>query len=333
MTRILAYVTGIYPYSRNHSLAARKWGRKAITREELFQIKEADSQRFVAKQTELGLDYISDGQFMWMDYARPFALSNKDVEEENLEMMRKSDTNTFIRRPKLDRLEDLANTDLSKFMMLDVEKRSLKVYGPYTFANLAVTKDRLEDVMSSYSQALANSLKGVKASLIEIAEPMLTEKTPEKDVIEHLKSCIGTITNRLDAETNLSAPFNPIRHVWKDLLEFPVKGITVDMRARDYFNIIPEAEKIVEDHIFMFGYDIQKTLVLGCVNGRNGGFTPDKGLETGEWIVDVVNLVRDKTETQLGVTFSTDEVIVPRAVADKKLEAIARAKRLLGGLT
>lgn len=331
MTRVISYVSGIYPYLRNHSLAARRLGRGTITKEELLQIIQADSQQFVAKQKELKLDYISDGQFLWKDYARPFSVSNKNVEETNLEMIRRSDTNTFIRRPKVDNLDDFENINLAEFFPTSVENRILKFYGPYTFANLAITNFKKEEVMTSLSQALGKKLPELirekNIQFVEIVEPQLSEN-PQQDLIEVEKTCLSTITNGLDVMTNLSAPFNSVKNIWDKLLDFPVKALTVDMRARDYFNIIPEAEKIVQDHSFLFDHDIQKMLILGCVNGRNGGFTPNKGLETPEWISEVVNKVKEKVDTDLGITFSTDEVILPRILADKKLESIAKAKLL-----
>jgi len=333
---MLGFVTGIYPYSRNHSLAARRFGRGGITKEDLMKIKQEDSQKFVDKQKELGLDYISDGQFLWMDYARPFSVANLHGSEEELEMTRKSDTNTFIRRPKMG--TDVKPADLKDFMIpIETENRSVKIYGPYTFANLSMINGAsIRDLMSSYSKALAQSLIDVARShsikFVEITEPLLTEVIPSKDMIEHEKNCISIITNNLSTETHLSAPFNSMKNIWNDVLEFAVKGIIVDMRARDYFNIIPEAERIVNNHAFMFERDTDKTIVLGCVNGRNGGLTPEKGLETPEWIVNVVELIKNKKEfNSIGITFSTDEVIIPRSIADKKLENIAKAKQILGG--
>ncbi|MFH1978628.1 MAG: hypothetical protein ABIJ92_04855 [Candidatus Aenigmatarchaeota archaeon] len=334
MSTIIAHVTGIYPYSRKHSLAARRFGRGSISKEDLLKIQVEDSRLFVSKQKELGLDFVSDGQFLWMDYARPFALTNNRIAEENLEMVRRSDTNTFIRRPKVDELNELKNIDLKNFMLpIEIENRSLKVYGPYTFSKLAVFNGfSTEKIMEIHAEALAKTVNDLNLSYLEIAEPALVEHLPTKDLLEQTKSCIETITKDLNGtETNLSLPFNSPQPIWENILDFPVKGLTVDMRSRDYFNIIPQAEEIVSNHNFIFDYDIQKKLVLGCVNGRNGGLTPGMGLETSEWIVQVVNLVKDKTSTPLGITFSADEVLVPRKVADKKLESIAKAKQILGG--
>jgi len=339
MTKAIAYVSGIYPYSRKHSLAARRFGRELITKEDLLKTKTEDSQLFIARQKDLGLDFISDGQFLWMDYARPFTLSNKKIEEEILEMVRKSDTNTFIRMPKIENLDDLMNTRLTDFMLpVETENRSIKVYGPYTFANYSTTNGfSLEDIMNSYSKALAQELETITRNnnvrFMEIAEPLLTENVPGNDTMEQEKTCIAQITKNLDIETNLSAPFNSMEPIWEKLLDFPVKGLTVDMRARDFFNVIPEPENIVDNHRFLFDHDIQKTLVLGCVNGRNGGFIPGKGLETPEWIAAVAGMIANKNNLgSIGITFSTDEVIVPRAIADKKLENIAKAKSMLGRL-
>jgi len=103
------------------------------------------------------------------------------------------------------------------------------------------------------------------------------------------------------------------------------------MRSRDYFNPIPTANELIDSHSFLFQYDTDKRIVLGCVNGRNGGFTPGKGLETADWIAEVVRLAHKRNDKiSFGITFSTHETIIPRGLADAKLKNMGAAKKILG---
>ena len=154
---VIVHSTGIYAYSREHSLAARRKNRAEITEQQLREIKISDSKKFVELQTQSGFDFVSDGQFLWKDLARPFLGKGP---EETLEMIRRSDTNTFTRRPNITSLEDIQKVDLSKFLLNHPKNQQIAVLGPYSYSQYARRGENvsIENVQIAYSEALGESL-------------------------------------------------------------------------------------------------------------------------------------------------------------------------------
>ncbi|HIK00077.1 TPA: hypothetical protein H1016_00875 [archaeon] len=325
--------TGIYAYSREHALAARRKNRGEITAEELQKIRSSDSKKFLDEQISARCDYLSDGQFSWKDLARPFCYSEN---EENLEMVRRADTNTFARRPNITSLAGIGRVDLSKFLLHRVKNQQLAVLGPYSYGQLAkvATGISIEELQAAYAKALSQSLSSLANNGIAhvlISEPNLGEKDISVDIWEQEKENLKTITSSLEnAKTTLGFFFYKANSAWQNLLELSVDNIAVDMRPRDYFNPTPAAKILVNSHSYLFESDTDKQIILGCVNGRNGGFTPNKGLESAEWIADVVRLANKQNNSlKFGITFSTDETILTRGLADAKLKNMGSAKKLL----
>lgn len=330
---VIVHSTGIYAYSREHSLAARRKNRAEISDAQLHEIKISDSKKFVELQTQSGFDFVSDGQFLWKDLARPFLGKGP---EETLEMVRRSDTNTFTRRPNITSLNDIHTVDLKNFLLNYLQKQQIAVLGPYSYSQYARRGENvsIEDVQSAYSEALGKSLSQLSnngLSHVLISEPVLGEKKLSASEWVQEKEAVGKITSALKkVTTTLGFYYYSAKDSWPQLLELPVDNIAVDLRPRDYFNPIPPAKELVNSFSFLFGNDTEKGIILGCVNGRNGGFTPNKGLETPEWISDVVKLShKQNPKLKFGITFSTDETILPRGLADVKLKNLGAAKKLL----
>ncbi len=330
---VILHHTGIYAYSREHALAARRKNRGEITAEQLYQIKVSDSKDFIDLQTEIKCDFVSDGQFLWKDLARPFCFSES---EENLEMVRRADTNTFARRPNIASLDNIQKVNLSKFLLNRVKNQQISVLGPYSYARLTKIRDgiSIEEVQEKYSAALAQSLApsvndGIAHVLI--SEPNIGEKKISADIWEEEKKNLETICSALkNVRTTFGYFFYQADSVWENLLELPVDNLIIDLRARDYFNPIPAANELIKSHSYLFQSDTDKQIIFGCVNGRNGGFTTNKGLETAEWIADIVRLAHKQNNSlKFGITFSTDETILPRGLADAKLKNMGAAKKIL----
>ncbi len=330
---VLVHSSGIYAYSREHALAARRKNRAEITDQQLREIKFSDSKKFIDLQAAAGFDFLSDGQFLWKDLGRPF--HGKGAEEE-LEMVRRSDTNTFTRRPNVSKISDIQKVDLPKFLLNRVKNQQVAFLGPYSYGQYANRGNGIsvEEVQTAYSKAVAQSLSALSnngVSHILISEPVLGEKKVSADVWAQESEALKTIKSSLkNASITLGFYYYSAEPCWQNLLELPVDNIAVDLRPRDYFNPIPAAKTLVDNYSFLFQSDTKKGIILGTVNGRNGGFTPNKGLETPEWIADVVRFCHKKNDTlKLGITFSTDETILPRGLADAKLKNIGAAKKLL----
>ncbi len=330
---VLVHSSGIYAYSREHALAARRKNRAEITDQQLREIKLSDSKKFIDLQTSSGFDFISDGQFLWKDLARPF---HGKGAEEDLEMVRRADTNTFTRRPNVSEISDIKNADLQKFLLNSTKNQQVALLGPYSYGQYANRGNgvAIEEVQAAYAKAAAQSLAALAnngVAHILISEPVLGEKKVSADAWLQESEALKTIKSSLkNVSITLGFYYYSAEPAWQNLLELPVDNIAVDLRPRDYFSPIPAAETLIDDFSFLFQSDTKKGIILGAVNGRNGGFTPNKGLETPEWIADVVKLANKQNDRlKFGITFSTDETILPRGLADAKLKNIGAAKKLL----
>ncbi len=108
---IKTLVYGLYPRSERLRTGLSKWERGIIKDNEIEQLISDESKLFHDSCMAAGIELCGDPLFNWFDILRPLALSIEGVRLGAL--TRYKETNTFYRKPVIDRLGELRDIRLS----------------------------------------------------------------------------------------------------------------------------------------------------------------------------------------------------------------------------
>jgi 5-methyltetrahydropteroyltriglutamate--homocysteine methyltransferase len=314
-----AHLTGISPRGQALIEATRAFEKGKASKEELDAAFAEDAKALVALQSRLGIGYLSDGMLRWQDLLRPFALGWRGLEVGPL--ARWFDNNTFYRRPIVAGPVESEGKALGPFLELAAMPRGpgwkAILPSPYAFAKLS--EDRFYGDLAELASAIAGALRkeaealiGMGFAYIQFSEPHLAYGRPGRDEVAIAKAAIAKAAEGLGARTCLHLYFGDASPLLADLADLPVDDIGLDFTEAD-----PEA---------LEGFPADKGMACGIADGRNSLVEePGELAALAGRILDAVP-VRD-----LFLCPSCELEHLPRPVADRKLESLARAARELGG--
>jgi 5-methyltetrahydropteroyltriglutamate--homocysteine methyltransferase len=267
-----------------------------------------------------GIDVVNDGQIRWDDLLAPFARAWRNTERGPLE--RFYDNNTYFRQPVISGpIETDGQTLVADFRKARATtKREMKaaIAGPLTFATLTAQDTHYRDLEAralAVADALVAELRGLKAAgatLVDVEEPALSARP---DLVDLARAAFDRLATA-GVPLALYPYFYPSDRIVEKLAAFPVAQLGVDVRSRD-----TSAQAI--DRLGT----VKQTVVLGVVDARNTRVETPR--ELGE-LVDAalrrVGIERVWLSTTTGLEY------LPHDVAVKKLNALADAARVTGGV-
>ena len=317
-------LAGIHPRSEKLIELTRSYERARISWTQVEEQLERETRDLIKLQTNLGFRHLSDGALGWQDQLRPLARSLKGV-ESGTRYSRWFDTNTFYQKPIIRGKISAGNIEPKNFLRSDVltrgEKRKVVLPGPYTFSQLSENKhyesysDLILDIASAEREIVAR-LRGEGVSLFQLSEPCLVYQPyretfrdlPEVDLaLEAIRSLVRDGPGEFVVQTFFgdSAPLLP------KLLDLPVYGIGIDLFETD----ISSFDKLQKS---------PKAFVLGAVDSR------ESFIENPRWIADTVKKFCEQVSLQNVVLAPISDLkFVPQEIANRKLEALSKASKLL----
>ncbi len=309
-----AHLTGVFPRSEQLVEATRAAERGKIPQAEVEAILDHDIAELVELQHLANLDSCVDGQLNWQDLFRPFSELFTGIHLGSL--TRWFDNNTFYRQPVIVDKIAVGEVDLHRFfrstlMPAQVRKKAI-LPGPFTFAVLSHNSayPSLVDLVDDLAHALKSVIRDLGnagCSLVQFNEPALAVKGRTKQEFELAKNAFETCAKGFPGATLLQTYFVNVAPVIDDLLDYHVNGIGLDFYATPI-------DSLAE-------CDFNKELGCGCIDGRNSLL--ENAQDMSNFIARVNNVVNPKG---LVLCPNCDLDFLPRSVAEKKVQVLAKAK-------
>ena len=126
--------TGIYPRSSELVKATRDLDRKRITKEQSAQFFIKDVDRLVSLEQKYGFKFSFEGQLLFQDIFRPFAVNLEGLSVGAL--TRCFENNTFFKQPEVSEKIGLGKefiTDYYFTNLMPQRNRLAVLPGPFTF--------------------------------------------------------------------------------------------------------------------------------------------------------------------------------------------------------
>jgi 5-methyltetrahydropteroyltriglutamate--homocysteine methyltransferase len=323
MAKFAFQLTGLHARSEELVKATRDFDRKRITEAECEAVREEDAHELIELQKRLGAQYTIDGSFKWQDIIRPFAEKAGGFEVGPL--TRFFETNTFykkaVRKGAPGGPEFIENYNYGKLLP---KNGKAVLPGPYTFARLsdlggegsrsaASGQEGGVDEAVELLLPVAKFLEGRGYACIEFTEPSLVYDAEKKvlsaEGFESARRAYAKFRKALSCRIQLHTFFG-------DFAAAPgLEGFEVDEIAIDFTRT--NLDEVKAD----FG---SKAVGLGIVDAESS--LVESPQELAEFARKAAGSIGAKSfflcpNTGLGY--------VPREIADKKVEALAKAAEVV----
>jgi 5-methyltetrahydropteroyltriglutamate--homocysteine methyltransferase len=323
LTEIKLSLTGVHARNEATIQATQDWERGRIDSVLLNAAFRDDVDHLVRLQTEVGADYLCDGQITtgWQDFLRPITTGFSGVKKGP--MFRWYNTNTFYQVPEV--VGPVSSEGLSIWRKIE---RRLVTHGrfrvtlpdPLTLSELADDHHYHdgEKVMFAFAEGLNAELRTLQAKgvkYVQLSSPALVARFRTKPLSsDHLKQAGEAVRTALKG-VNIRTGFH-----------------TFFGDASPYlpalFDVIPTDD---------LGFDFTQTDPASLTRTKKGilaGITDARStyLESAEELRERADHIVERTGTkELTLGASSDLRFIPRVSADEKLRRLGALKRALGG--
>lgn len=235
---MIATVAGSYPKIPNLPRPAKlrqalhRIDRGEVGAEELSEVIRQVTREVIDEQCEAGLELVTDGQIRWEDGQTPFAQAIEGFSIDGL--VRYFDTNTFYRRPILERAPEWSGpitVDDFKFATSysPVPVKPL-VTGPYTLMCLSENASVLsfEEAVLAVADILNQELRSLAeagAEWIQVDEPCILVGPEDLALVQ---KAVRRLVEGVDAEVVLYTYFGTADGVYDGLLDLPISLLGLD---------------------------------------------------------------------------------------------------------
>ncbi|PGB41461.1 5-methyltetrahydropteroyltriglutamate--homocysteine S-methyltransferase, partial [Bacillus wiedmannii] len=331
------------------------WSNKIDEEQFLTKMKEIRLQH-VKVQQEKGIELIPIGDFTYYDHVLDtaymlgfipsrfseftsyldvyFAMARGSKDHVASEMTKWFNTNYHYIVPEYEEGLQISLKDNRPLRLYEEAKQELGVdgkpviLGPYTFLKLAkgYTQEQfttiLKQLVAPYVQLLSE-LHAAGAQVIQVDEPIFASLTKEE--VQQAKEIYEAIRTEVpNANLLLQTYFDSVEENYEEIITFPVSGIGLDFVHGKEGNL---------HAISKYGFPADKTLAVGCIDGRNIWradldevitlfTTLQKQVQTKDFIVQpscsLLHTPIDKTEE----THLSTELFDALAFANQKLEEL-----------
>lgn len=316
MTKVGAFIHGIYPRSENLVEVSRGYDRGRSKLSDVKKVQKNDFSKLRTAQIQNRFDFFEDGKLPWQDIFRPFVSATIGLETGSL--TRWFDNNSFYRQPiKTGKLK-LKDKKLSDYFPKITPSTKWKVTlpSPFTFAKLLETKspENFSNTLSQITDLLTQTLsylekKGV--SFFQFNEPFIPYYKASGSELKLFINSLNTIAaKRKNAKLAIHFYFGSAGDVMTAIngkVDFDAIG--VDFYHTDVLDL-PK--------------NLKHDIIAGIVEGRNSF------LEREETVLNLTKkLIRKFKPSALYLTNNSDLELLPETIAAKKLKILGSIKRKL----
>ena len=321
MTEFSLSLTGLHARNESTIQATQDWERGRIDSRSLKASFTSDCDALVSLQSEVGADFLSDGQMTtgWQDFLTPLTSGLEGVKKGA--MVRWYNTNTFYYTPVV--AGEIGSDGGAIWRRLErryVPRGGFRVAvpDPLTFAELAEDHHygKKETLLFSYAEALNKELRTLHSkgvSYVQFTSPALVARFRQRPVDDDGLNQLGEAVRTAVKGTSLRTGFH-----------------TIFGDASPYIPQIFDA--IPTDDI---GFDFTQTDPASLSSSKHGiiaGVADARStyLEGVEELREKVENVLERTGTRnLTIAPSSDLRYIPRVSADEKLRRLGMLKQEL----
>lgn len=308
-----AFLTGIHPRSERLIQATRDFDRGRVSKADVQAIFEEDENALIELQKKNCFTFFSDGMLTHQDLLRQICSGFEGISLGPL--TRWFETNNFFRKPVI---EDTLRFNAKRFAGIYKERGArfkAILPGPYTFVALSENRyyEDAYELLASFSEELGKAcrfLQDANYACIQLSEPNLAYDKELAVEINAVKEAYHKLTKKLNCETMMHTYFGDFSKLSAALAEFDV----------DYLGFDCTETNIAE----LSGFEFPK-VALGIVDSSSSL------IETPRYIVGFIKKAAKTIECEtLAICPNAEMEYLPRAIADKKIEVIGRAIKMLG---
>jgi 5-methyltetrahydropteroyltriglutamate--homocysteine methyltransferase len=233
---VAAYAPGIMPRSEDLVAATRDLERGRTTPQAVQEAFESDRDVAMVLQTEIGLDFISDGLLGWQDLFRPLVEATREGKARAL--VRWFDTNSFFRAPEWEGEPDLTENPPAVFTENGGGPRVATLPSPFLFSRAARHRGDRNALMEALARGVLAPVTGELQRLgyrvIHLQEPWLPFFGIEEGDWPAFERSIGAIREAApDVTLVLHAYFGDVAPHAERLVRLPVDAVGIDLVETD----------------------------------------------------------------------------------------------------
>lgn len=331
--KVEAYLNGIFPRSDLALESGSKLLKGRETKENFNDILEKETIEIIELQQNLGLNYIVDGQLFWHDFIRPIAnalgLHHENSNADENPVTRQIYTNTFYRKPIISNRIGNLNKNLIDTKFIDtIQKGKRKVILPSPFALVylsdgihrkedgTIRSDVFTKLLFDAAKILNQEAKRLKeknnVSFVQFNEPCMAYAEETKLFWDDIIESLNITTKNIKIIASLHLYNGDVSKFLPDLLDLPVDRIGVDPYTTNMGKFVD--------------IEFKKFFEVGAVNSKNSFIEePEIIVKYAEQIIEKIN------PNGLALVPNRPLELVPRDIAIKKIESLAKTVKLLNG--
>jgi len=323
MTEFSLSLTGLHSRNESTIQATQDWERGRIDARSLKAAFAADCDSLVALQTDLGAEYVSDGQMntSWQDALTPLTAGLTGIEKGA--MVRWYNTNTFYYTPVVKGpISSEGGALLRAVQTKHAKSKNLRVSipDPLTFAELAEDHyyGSFEKVLFAYADALRAEFRALQAggvAYVQFTSPALVARFREKrlseDALVQLGEAVRSAKTGSSLRTGYHAIFGDASPYLPRLFDIlPTDDIGFDFTQTDPASLSPT----------------RKGIIAGVADART------TYLESLGELRSAVDKVVERTGSRhITLAPSSDLRYIPRVAADAKVRRLGALRKELAG--
>ena len=312
MSKVSAFIHGVYPRSRSLAQTTRDFDRKRVTVSELEKEQAKDSAALLAVQKTANFAFLEDGKLNWQDIFRPVVTATSGMEVGSL--TRWFDNNSFYRQPIITGKLKLSVKKLDDYFIKPTSGRwKVTLASPFTFAKLLddTTTTSFEKTLAAITklyEELFIYLAAKNVSFIQLNEPFIPYHKVKKSEIALLGKALLQLKK---AKGKAALAVNGYFGDTTDLVTALAGNKAVDVLGIDFvFTPLAALPK-----------KLPHAIIAGVVDGRNS-LIEEKTVITRF----VTHAKKHFGDTDIYLSNNSDLDLLPEPVAKEKV-------RLLGDVT
>jgi len=313
MSKVAAFIHGVYPRSDILSQTSRDFDRQRLTLSDLEKQRRKDFDELIKQQKASSFELLEDGKLSWQDIFRPIVESTSGMEVGAL--TRWFDNNTFYRQPIISGKLKLDSKKLDKFFLSTIDRKwKVTLASPFTFAKL--TEDTfstsfektLDSIIEIYIELLAY-LETKKYHFVQFNEPFIPyNKLKKSEIILFKKSLSKLKEVKRDFVFAVSGYFGNTAELVKTLAESDV----VDVLGIDF----------VTTPLSSLPKKLDKDIIAGVVDGRNSLLEEKNVIKS--FVEKAIKHFGDKT---IYLSNNSDLDLLPETVAKEKIKLLGIVRK------
>ena len=329
--KVEAYINGIFPRSNRALEFGSAFLKGRETKENFERLLEEETTEVIKLQQNLGLNYVTDGQLFWHDFMRPISsslgLHAKNSNANDNPVTRQIYTNTFYRKPLIsNRIKNFDKEIIdAKFINKIIKgKRKVILPSPFAVAYLSDGIHKNEDgtiknevfagILFDIAEILNHEAKRLEkdfsVSFVQFSDPCMAYAKETEFFLENIFESFNIASIGLKAITSLHLYNGDASKFLPHLLELPLDRIGFDAYTTNFSKFA--------------GTNFNKFLEAGIVNSKNSL------IEEPETIAKYAKSLIEKINPKgFAIVPNRPLELVPREIAVKKIESMAKAAELL----